>query len=460
MGDSMNILHYSLGLPPYRTGGLTKYSFDLMKEQAINGEKVYLLFPGKITFLDGRTSIRYYKNESGIRAYEIINPLPVPLLNGISEPQNFMKSCDKKIFKDFLIENVIEIVHIHTLMGLHKEFLEACKDLNIKIVYTTHDYFGLCTKVNFIDDQGNLCEEKELERCLKCNKSGYSMEAMKILQSPTYRFIKNKGIISKLKPLAKRIRNNKKTSLVQHNIELKTKKEDKDLYIKLADYYKHMFGYIDVFLFNSTVAKEVYDKYLEKINGEIISITHGDIKDNRKIRIYNDKDKLKLTYLGPDRKHKGFDLLMNAIKELNKEYKSKIELNLYGDIQNREVDDNIKIHGKYSYDQLNGIFDNTDLLIAPSIWNETFGFIVLEAISYGVPVMVTDMVGSKDIIIGNKFPKGIVTKVNKEELKYKIIEVINDRTTLEEFNKNILEDSFNFNMHTHLENIKVVYKKI
>lgn len=29
----MKILHYSLGLPPYRTGGLTKFATDLMEQQ-------------------------------------------------------------------------------------------------------------------------------------------------------------------------------------------------------------------------------------------------------------------------------------------------------------------------------------------------------------------------------------------------------------------------------------------
>ena len=30
--------------------------------------------------------------------------------------------------------------------------------------------------------------------------------------------------------------------------------------------------------------------------------------------------------------------------------------------------------------------DETDIMVAPSIWYETFGFTVLEALSYGVPV--------------------------------------------------------------------------
>ncbi len=42
----------------------------------------------------------------------------------------------------------------------------------------------------------------------------------------------------------------------------------------------------------------------------------------------------------------------------------------------------------YPYSQLEAIFDNTDLLVAPSLCYETFGFTVLEALSYGVPVLV------------------------------------------------------------------------
>ena len=44
----MIILHYFLGFPPYRTGGLTKYAFDLMKSQADDGNDVMALWPGEI----------------------------------------------------------------------------------------------------------------------------------------------------------------------------------------------------------------------------------------------------------------------------------------------------------------------------------------------------------------------------------------------------------------------------
>ena len=53
----MNILHYSLGLPPYRSGGLPKYTEDLIKEQIVQGDKVGLLYPTGVDFCNKKIHI-------------------------------------------------------------------------------------------------------------------------------------------------------------------------------------------------------------------------------------------------------------------------------------------------------------------------------------------------------------------------------------------------------------------
>ena len=170
----MRVLHYTLGLPPYRTGGLTKYAYDLMIEQINNKYDVYLLFPGEIK-KNKNLEIRYHKNVQGIKSYEIINPLPVPLLKGVCEPELYMTKVDYIIYKEFLNQINVDIINIHTLMGLHEEFIRAAKELNIKLVYTTHDYYGLCTKVNFLNSEGDVCKLRDVDRCIKCNQKGYGL---------------------------------------------------------------------------------------------------------------------------------------------------------------------------------------------------------------------------------------------------------------------------------------------
>lgn len=58
----------------------------------------------------------------------------------------------------------------------------------------------------------------------------------------------------------------------------------------------------------------------------------------------------------------------------------------------------MRAHERYTYEDLESIFDRTDILAVPSIWSETFGFVVLEALSNGVPVIISGTVGAKDIL--------------------------------------------------------------
>lgn len=454
----MKILHYSLGLPPYRSGGLTKYCTDLMTEQAKSDNEIFLLFPGKMNFIkEENVNIKFYKNYRNVKVYELVNPLPVPILNGIRDPKLFTKVCDKSVFKNFLENMKIDIVHIHTFMGLYKEFLEVCRELGIKIVFTSHDYFGLCSKVNFIDNQGILCENLDFEKCAKCNESGDSIKKIKILQSQTYRYIKDKGVIDKLK---KYVNLNKNSNLSKENQSNIQNSDKVDKYIDLSKYYNSMFKYIDKIFFNSELTKSIYQNYID-IDGIVIPITHKGIKDNRKIKNYNQTDTLKLTYLGPYKEYKGFYFLCDVMKKLENKGHNQIVLNTYGDTNpSLETPKNMIINGKYTYSDLDIIFENTDVLIVPSIWNETFGFITLEALSYGVPVLVTNKVGSKDLVCHKEFTKGEVIELSKDIMKNKIEEFYKDRLILQKYNYNIVNDNFLYSLDQHCTNLYTEYKKL
>lgn len=450
----MRILHYSLGLPPYRSGGLTKYCTDLMVEQAKSDNEVMLMFPGRMNFIKKENiSIKFYRNYKDVDVYELINPLPVPILNGISKPDMFTKACDRSVFEKFLKEMRIDIVHIHTLMGLYKEFFEVCKDLGIKIVFTSHDYFGLCNKVNFIDDNGQICKDINFEKCSKCNLTGYSIKKIKILQSQPYMYMKNKGIIDKLKKYLRLNNNLNKENQV--DIE---KLNTIDAYVALSRYYQSIFKYIDNILFNSEVAKSIYQRYID-IDGITIPITHSGIKNNLKIKDYNQDKILKLTYLGPYKEYKGFNVLCDVMRILESEGYDEIILNTYGDTNpSIEVSKNMIVNGRYIYSDLNTIFENTDMLIVPSICNETFGFITLEALSYGVPVLISHTVGAKDLIIQNK--SGIVY-YNQEELKNYLINIFeNKKEILNKMNQYIVNNVDIKSMQKHAKEILSKYNDL
>lgn len=179
----MRILHYSLGIFPNRTGGLNRYATDLMREQGKDND-VALLYPGKYRFWQCESLISSPKMIKDIKCYQLVNALPQPLLFGIRKPHSFInKPISKKSFEKFYDSFRPEVLHLHTLMGMSEEALKFFKERGVRIVYTSHDYFGICPKVNLINEKGELCEGPGAERCARCNAKAPSTIYLRLRNS-------------------------------------------------------------------------------------------------------------------------------------------------------------------------------------------------------------------------------------------------------------------------------------
>ena len=194
----MVIIHYTLGFSPYRSGGLTRYAKDLMTSQNNLGHEVSTLYPSGSNIFKKKCSIRYEKLLDGIDVYEMLNPLPVSLYYGIKYPKEMMdeSNLNEKSYMAMLEKVNPEVLHIHTLMGLPKRYLEIAHDKGIRIIYTSHDYFGLCPRVNLIDNQGIVCPVCNEENCLNCNKLAKPVWFLKV---------RNLKCLVPLKSIARRI---------------------------------------------------------------------------------------------------------------------------------------------------------------------------------------------------------------------------------------------------------------
>lgn len=440
----MKILHYSLGLPPYRTGGLTKYSVDLMIEQKKQNNDVYLLYPGRIKLINKKDKIIKNKDYKGIKIYELINPLPVPLLNGILDVKTYTCSKDINVYNTLLDEIKPNIIHIHTLMGLPKEFVQSAKKKNIKVVYTSHDYFGLCPKVNFYCNE-HICEKMNNKKCAECCKNALNFKKIFILQSSLYRKMKDSYLMKRIRQKFK----NKPTMPENH---VNNTNEITIDYSKLEEYYSEIFGLIDEFYFNSDVAYQEYKKHIKINKYSIIPITHEKIKDNRVSKNYSDKE-LNIGYIGPQTNAKGFNTLIKVMDDLEKQ-NYKFKLNIFFKCNSEK--NYIIEHDRYNYDTINKVYEEIDILVVPSNWKETFGFGVLESISYGVPVICSKNVGASDIIKNND--AGYVYKT-ENDLFDVLKEICKSKEKLIEWNKNIKNINWSFDIEKHNERILTEYKK-
>lgn len=458
----MNIIHYSLGLPPYRTGGLTKYVMDLVDQQIKTGLNVTFLYPAEYTLFK-KSIIKPDKAEKNYRVFKLLNPLPVPLLGGISKPKFFFEERLSNNFKEWLKNENPDIIHIHTLMGLPKEFLVACREVGITTIFTTHDYYGLCPKVNLLNNNNEIClDYKNGVGCIECNRNSYSLEQIKVMQSTFYRRFKNSEVIKQLRvKINKKFKENK-SQLDNHkhqynsNIKIKSSSEVNSRsteYIKFRDYSKELLNLIDGLHFNSSVAEKAFSRILKK-SGKVINITHAGISDNRAIK--PSSDKVRLGFLGPLDSYKGFFYLLSILDKIKSEGFKNWMLNVYGgEPLSQDYDSQFyKFHGKYSHNHLKEIMSNIDILVIPSIWEETFGFIGLEALSYGVPILVSEKAGVSDIV-ENNINGVIYTDLEKELRKF-----LNNPGIIDKLSINSISRKFENDIRHHANEINDYYWEV
>ena len=408
----MNILHYSLGFPPYRTGGLTKFCIDLMTQQAADGHTVSLLWPGEMLLHTKKTSIRQHPKENGIASFEVCNPTPVSYDEGIVEIGKFTDGGTRSVYHHFLKELAPDVIHIHTLMGLHKGLLTAAKRLGIKLVFTTHDFYPICPRVTMFRN-GSPCKTVDsCSDCPACNLTALSITKIRILQSGLYRAFKNFPIVKKLR---KRHRDGILSEAASQQTELAQAVRTAEDYRQLREFYNSLLEMMDLIHFNSTVTRDVYKKYFRLTSSKlaVIPITHGHIQDHICKKQFGEQ--LRITYLGPASAAKGFYMLKEALDTLwNDPQTGRQDFSLNVFFSVKEKAPYMRTQDRYDYSQLSEIFAGTDVLVAPSMMHETFGYTVLEALSYGVPVIISDSVGAKDIV-----PAGggiVISDISAEKL--------------------------------------------
>lgn len=410
----MKILHVSIGLPPLRTGGLTRYCTELMEAQAVAGDEVCLLYPGH--FLPGAMRIERRKWKR-ITTYELVNPLPVALTYGVVNPADYMLPCDKYVYQDFLGAVRPDIVHVHSTMGIHREFFEIAKEMGIPLVYTTHDYYLMCPRCTFVDNRGLPCARgASAATCARCNMaSGMTLNKSRVMQSHMYARLKNSKVAHMVGTVVKRRMNydgHKKVKLgtteVSH-INLKTQ----EAYSSLLSYNISIAKLFDIYICNSTNTQARFQSFMPKSKMLYFPITHSGLTPSgMSCKTFSIEKPIKIGYFGGYKVYKGFNVLIDAISLLKSAHVN-YELHLYGgNYPAIYKSSNCIIEGIVKPSQMQAVISNLDLIIVPSICPETFGFVVLEAICTGVPVVCSDIVGASDLVT----PECTFEKGNSEEL--------------------------------------------
>ncbi len=173
--------------------------------------------------------------------------------------------------------------------------------------------------------------------------------------------------------------------------------------------------YFDSIIYFSSFTKSIIDKninFKKNIKKKIINpIIHLEKKMTYKVKKFKNKT---ILCVGELKRRKGYDLLIKVLLMLNKKYKQNFKLLLIGKSDNFEykqelinfvkknkLNHNVKFKHNVSESKINEFYKKSHIFVMLSrhIENhfEGFGIVYLEALFYGLPIIVSNESGAIDL---------------------------------------------------------------
>lgn len=395
----------------YRRAGAERYVFDLKEELETAGHEV-------IPF-----AMRHPLNEETSWARFFVSEVDFEHPRGLREKWRafcrMIYSMEaKKKFAALVREVRPDVVHINNIYHhISPSILDVCRRENIPVIHTVHDYKLICPNYKL------LCSG-QLEHY--CKGGRYFREAL-------HRCTRG----SLLASLATAI--------------------EMTIHHRVFHIYERS---VSAWIAPSRAVKDVLVEYglpAERIH----VIHHGVTSDARSgVSSFAPKNGAKRTpasghnmyltvlYLGRLASEKGVDIIIRVMKDVpahlmivgTGEKKDR----LTALVQTLGLQDRVTFKGFVASSERDEILASADLVVVPSVWQEVFGYVVLEAWAHGVPVLAS-RIGALPELFETMGDECLFTPGDAEELSQKIREIISDaekRTMLGRRGREIVDRSF------------------
>ncbi|MBL4674914.1 MAG: glycosyltransferase [Mucilaginibacter sp.] len=311
---------------------------------------------------------------------------------------HMIDSCNP--FYHFQIRSILKrlkpnVVHTNNVQGFSPFLWLTVKSQRIPLVHSMRDYYMLCFKCNMFNSGQQNCDKL----CTACK--------------------------------------------VTHTVK------------------RNFFKYPDLFIGISDFILKKYKSYVP-ISSEKSTLIYNAVDTKKLEEAKPLGDKIRFGYIGRIAKDKGVEYMVNELSQLTEDQKSRFSVTLAG---NGDIDFVEELKSK-----LKGI-DHTflgvakpadfytaiDVLLVPALWNEPFGRIVIESLSFNVPVCQSDRGGLKELYDDQTSwlftpEAGNLTKA--------IHEILDNKDQIAVKSANCLNDTGKFSADRYVNDHIKVYKKL
>lgn len=181
----------------------------------------------------------------------------------------------------------------------------------------------------------------------------------------------------------------------------------------------------------------------------------------KRIKVDN-KDSFNVLYVGSLAKHKGVQILIEAVKQIKNR---NVKLIIVGDgVYEEELkslagnDRRILFYGKVNNVNIKSLYHTADVLVVPSIWYEVLGIVIQESFRAGVPAIGSSIGGIPELIKEN-YNGFLFKRISVDQLKEILENIISNPGRLIELGKNAQEFIKKDEMSEHIKKIVEIYKE-
>jgi len=163
----MRILHIGSGYPPIAGGGLTRYAFDLMAAQAEAGHEVSYLCSGDVDLTFALRARRW--RQDAVQIFELVNPR----IDAARRDRRYLEIADpptERLFIRLVAEAHPAVAHFHSLQNWPASIPRVLASQGVPSILTVQNFHALCPTTRIYDEVADECCEDFAQgrRCVRC----------------------------------------------------------------------------------------------------------------------------------------------------------------------------------------------------------------------------------------------------------------------------------------------------
>ena len=430
----MRILHLGWGFSPWRSGGLIRYAEDVMALQAARGHEVHYLCTGRhYPRITGPRLKRWRRD--GVRVHEVVNgPIPVGL-GTRATALDVREPWIEGVFARIVRALGPDVLHVQELLGLPSSLLEIARETGVPVVMTLQDYFPLCPSVRLLDGDGRVCERREVvEACAVACAGAPADHGPEIGRTLRYELTRAREAVPGLRDVtfgALRPLVDPLVRVVSRGAGgARPPLPSVGAIQRRRDVNVARLNRVDVLLAQSHRVEALYRGL--GVDSPRLRTLHLTLAHLERLTPRPPRRPGPLTFAtvdGLSAPSKGSRLLLDAVRQVRGGGGAgRFRLLAHGFVDPAAARaaaelPEVELRGRFRTEDVDALLDDADVGVIPSVWEEAYGFVGLEFLAKGVPLLASARGGIVDYAVEGR-TAWLNRSVTAEELAARMLRLI------------------------------------